>query len=79
MYCLIVLSDYHQSRNKISLRNLSMVLRQVSAMPEETTKNIIESVEKAKEAVKLDITDGQSWCECLNYMYLYTSVVPYQF
>lgn len=51
-----------QSKNKVSLRNLSMVLRQLSGPPVEKIKLIEESVERAKEAVQLDITDGTSWC-----------------
>ncbi|KAK0046408.1 tetratricopeptide repeat protein 5 [Biomphalaria pfeifferi] len=48
-------------KNKVSLRNLSMVLRQLSGSPREKIKLIEESVERAKEAVHLDITDGTSW------------------
>ncbi|ESO82669.1 hypothetical protein LOTGIDRAFT_229738 [Lottia gigantea] len=49
------------SKNKVSLRNLSMVMRQMPGTQEEKTKLIVESVEKAKEAVQLDIQDGISW------------------
>ncbi|BFZ12632.1 hypothetical protein BsWGS_15671 [Bradybaena similaris] len=49
------------SKNKVSLRNLSMVLRQLSGPPVEKVKLIEESVERAKEAVQMDITDGRSW------------------
>ena len=52
-----------QSKNKVSLRNLSMVLRQLSGPPVEKVKLIEESIERAKEAVQLDIADGTSWCE----------------
>ncbi|XP_073693535.1 tetratricopeptide repeat protein 5 [Garra rufa] len=52
-----------QSKNKVSLRSLSMVLRQLP--PEEDTqeqsKRILESVELARQAVQLDVTDGTSW------------------
>ncbi|XP_016398599.1 tetratricopeptide repeat protein 5-like [Sinocyclocheilus rhinocerous] len=52
-----------QSKNKVSLRSLSMVLRQMP--PEEDTrgqsKHIVESVELARQAVQLDVTDGTSW------------------
>ncbi|XP_059363300.1 tetratricopeptide repeat protein 5-like [Carassius carassius] len=52
-----------QSKNKVSLRSLSMVLRQLP--PQEDTrgqrKRIVESVELARQAVQLDITDGTSW------------------
>ncbi|KAJ8302716.1 hypothetical protein KUTeg_019112 [Tegillarca granosa] len=50
------------SKNKVSLRNLSMVLRQIQVgSGEERRKIIKESVDKAKEAVQLDIQDGLSW------------------
>ncbi|XP_045192909.1 tetratricopeptide repeat protein 5-like isoform X3 [Mercenaria mercenaria] len=49
------------SKNKISLRNLSMVLRQLNVSAEERVAKVEESVEKAKEAVQMDIKDGQSW------------------
>lgn len=44
-----------------------MVLRQLNVSGEERAKNIEQSVEKAKEAVQLDIKDGMSWCknDCL--------------
>ncbi|KAL6435738.1 hypothetical protein ACFW04_005554 [Cataglyphis niger] len=49
-------------RNKVSLRNLSMVLRQEQTSSiEQRTKNIQQGVEYAKEAVSLDTTDGISW------------------
>ncbi|CAL1683608.1 unnamed protein product [Lasius platythorax] len=49
-------------RNKVSLRNLSMVLRQEETSSiEQRTKNIQQGVEYAKEAVSLDTTDGISW------------------
>ncbi|XP_002735299.1 tetratricopeptide repeat protein 5-like [Saccoglossus kowalevskii] len=52
----------NHSRNKVSLRNLSMVLRQLgSSDAEEKNKNVMESVEIAKEAVQMDIADGTSW------------------
>ena len=47
-----------------------MVLRQLNVSPEERNANIEDSVEKAKEAVHLDISDGQSWC-----MYLYKTIL----
>jgi hypothetical protein len=40
-----------------------MVLKQLSGSPSEKLKMIEESVEKAKEAVQLDIQDGSSWCK----------------
>ncbi|XP_035679032.1 tetratricopeptide repeat protein 5-like [Branchiostoma floridae] len=50
-----------KSRNKVSLRNLSMVLRQLGTDPVDRLKNIQESVTVAKEAVQLDVNDGTSW------------------
>ncbi|XP_034952007.1 tetratricopeptide repeat protein 5-like [Chelonus insularis] len=49
-------------RNKTSLRNLSMVLRQEPAESHrQKIENIRQGVEYAKEAVALDTIDGQSW------------------
>lgn len=51
----------HQ-KNKVSLRNLSMTLRQVPASSgEEKISNVEQGLVKGKEAVGLDTTDGQSW------------------
>jgi len=47
--------------NKISLRNASMVLRQLGNTDEEKKSNLMKSVDKAKEAVKCDMEDGISW------------------
>lgn len=53
---------FFQDRNKTSLRNLSMVLRQEqTTSAEQRLKNIQQGVEYAKEAVSLDTTDGLSW------------------
>ncbi|XP_076448963.1 tetratricopeptide repeat protein 5-like [Babylonia areolata] len=48
-------------KNKVSLRSLSMVMRQLGGSPEECQQLVKDSVERAKEAVQLDITDGSSW------------------
>eukprot|EP00088_Acartia_fossae_P004156 TRINITY_DN1176_c0_g1_i7.p1 TRINITY_DN1176_c0_g1~~TRINITY_DN1176_c0_g1_i7.p1 ORF type:complete len:458 (+),score=88.30 TRINITY_DN1176_c0_g1_i7:46-1374(+) len=49
-------------RNKVSLRSLSMVLRQLgTSTPEEKVVNIEESLVKGKDAVSLDTADGMSW------------------
>ncbi|XP_043479713.1 tetratricopeptide repeat protein 5-like [Leptopilina heterotoma] len=48
-------------RNKVSLRNLSMVLRQEPATQEQRIKNVQQGVEHAKDAVSLDTSDGTSW------------------
>ncbi|CAJ1086136.1 tetratricopeptide repeat protein 5 [Xyrichtys novacula] len=51
-----------QSKNKVSLRNLSMVLRQLPAVDREAHgKQVMESVDMARQAVQLDVTDGTSW------------------
>ncbi|CAL1590825.1 unnamed protein product [Knipowitschia caucasica] len=51
-----------KSKNKVSLRNLSMVLRQLpSASNESHNKQVMESVDLARQAVQLDVTDGESW------------------
>ncbi|KAK2180329.1 hypothetical protein NP493_447g01045 [Ridgeia piscesae] len=49
------------SKDKVALRNLSMVLRQLGSDAAERGRFIAESVEKAKEALQLDIKDGTSW------------------
>ncbi|OXU21450.1 hypothetical protein TSAR_000589 [Trichomalopsis sarcophagae] len=49
-------------KNKVSLRNLSMVLRQEAALTsEQKIKNVQQGVEYAKDAVSLDPSDGTSW------------------
>ncbi|KAI4487156.1 PREDICTED: tetratricopeptide repeat protein 5-like [Polistes canadensis] len=49
-------------KNKVSLRNLSMVLRQEpTSTSEQRAQNIQQGVEYAKESVSLDTTDGTSW------------------
>lgn len=49
-------------KNKTSLRNLSMVLRQVPANThKQKVNNVMQGVEYAKEAVSMDTTDGTSW------------------
>lgn len=49
-------------RNKVSLRNLSMVLRQEPTIShEQKVNNVQQGVEYAKEAVGLDTLDGTSW------------------
>lgn len=48
----------------MSLRSLSMVLRQLPvASSDEKGKQVLESVDMARQAVQLDVTDGTSWCE----------------
>ncbi|KAG7204775.1 hypothetical protein KM043_005184 [Ampulex compressa] len=49
-------------KNKVSLRNLSMVLRQEPTSSfEQRIKNIQQGVQYAQEAVNLDKADGISW------------------
>ncbi|CAM4516235.1 unnamed protein product [Leuciscus chuanchicus] len=57
-----------QSKNKVSLRSLSMVLRQLppEGDAQEQSKRIVESVELARQAVQLDVTDGTSWSSSMN-------------
>jgi hypothetical protein len=51
-----------QARSKVSLRNLSMILRQEEvASAEQRLENIKQGVAYAKEAVQLDTSDGISW------------------
>ena len=47
--------------NKISLRNASMVLRQLGNTAEEKDTNLLKSLEKAKQSLECDISDGISW------------------
>ncbi|KAJ3585501.1 hypothetical protein NHX12_014220 [Muraenolepis orangiensis] len=50
------------SKNKVSLRNMSMVLRQLpSGDGEEQSKRVMEGVDMARQAVQMDVTDGTSW------------------
>ncbi|GLH11182.1 Tetratricopeptide repeat protein 5 [Gryllus bimaculatus] len=50
------------AKNKVSLRNLSIVLRQVKTKSfKDHVNNIEEGVSCAKEAVQLDTNDGVSW------------------
>lgn len=53
-----------QEKNKFSLRELSRVLRLLSTQkqPAEMLSLIKEAVEKAKDAVGMDVQDGESWC-----------------
>ncbi|KFM81128.1 Tetratricopeptide repeat protein 5, partial [Stegodyphus mimosarum] len=67
-------SALREEKNVESLRNLSMVLRQIGDTPEEKIANIHQSLEKAKEAVNLNIQDGNSWYILGNaYLSLYFS------
>jgi len=50
-----------KKKNKVSLRNLSMVQRQLGTDFESKVSNIKKSVDTAKEGVSLDVTDGRSW------------------
>ncbi|MBN3299768.1 TTC5 protein, partial [Amia calva] len=48
-------------KNKESLRSLSMVLRQLPGRPEEREAHVVKSLDCARQALQLDITDGTSW------------------
>uniref|UniRef100_A0A8D0BHD8 Tetratricopeptide repeat domain 5 n=1 Tax=Salvator merianae TaxID=96440 RepID=A0A8D0BHD8_SALMN len=49
-------------KNKSSLQNLSMVLRQLRTNSvNEHAQNVMESVRQAKLAVQMDVHDGRSW------------------
>lgn len=51
-----------QSKNKVSLRSLSMVLRQLPQTEKNAPgKPTLESVHLARQAVQLDVEDGTSW------------------
>ncbi|KAG7495600.1 tetratricopeptide repeat protein 5 [Solea senegalensis] len=51
-----------KTKNKVSLRSLSMVLRQLPVADCTTYgKMVLESVDMARQAVQLDVTDGMSW------------------
>lgn len=59
--CLLCL----QCKNKVSLQNLSMVLRQLRTdTGDEHSRHVMDSVRQAKLAVQMDVHDGRSWCEC---------------
>ncbi|KAE8633854.1 hypothetical protein XENTR_v10002119 [Xenopus tropicalis] len=56
------LGALNHCKNKVSLRNLSMVMRQQRSQDaEENSKNIMDSVKEAKQAVQMDPGDGTSW------------------
>ncbi|RWS11138.1 tetratricopeptide repeat protein 5-like protein [Dinothrombium tinctorium] len=48
-------------KDKVALRNLSMLLRQIGENHKEKQANLLKSLEIAKEAVAVDVTDGMSW------------------
>ncbi|XP_029095312.1 tetratricopeptide repeat protein 5 [Monodon monoceros] len=49
-------------KNKVSLQNLSMVLRQLRTdSGDEHSRHVMDSVQQAKLAVQMDILDGRSW------------------
>uniref|UniRef100_G1RI60 Tetratricopeptide repeat domain 5 n=1 Tax=Nomascus leucogenys TaxID=61853 RepID=G1RI60_NOMLE len=62
-------------RNKVSLQNLSMVLRQLRTDTEdEHSHHVMDSVRQAKLAVQMDVHDGRSWYILGNsYLSLYFS------
>ncbi|XP_023373343.1 tetratricopeptide repeat protein 5 [Otolemur garnettii] len=49
-------------KNKVSLQNLSMVLRQLRTdTGDERSRHVMDSVRQAKLAVQMDVHDGRSW------------------
>ncbi|KAG9410670.1 hypothetical protein AC1031_018693 [Aphanomyces cochlioides] len=50
--------------SKQALRCLSMLLRRMGTKPEEMSRNIKTSIAHAKQALSMDIEDGESWCKC---------------
>ncbi|KAM9092298.1 tetratricopeptide repeat protein 5 isoform 3-T3 [Megaptera novaeangliae] len=62
-------------KNKVSLQNLSMVLRQLRTdSGDEHSRHVMDSVRQAKLAVQMDILDGRSWYILGNaYLSLYFS------
>ena len=51
--------------NKDTLRNLSMVLRQIQETDLLKRKqNFALSIQHATKAVGFDLKDAQSWCKC---------------
>ncbi|XP_039080054.1 tetratricopeptide repeat protein 5 isoform X3 [Hyaena hyaena] len=49
-------------KNKVSLQNLSMVLRQLRTdTGDEHSRHVMDSVRQAKLAVQMDVHDGRSW------------------
>ncbi|KAM8962217.1 tetratricopeptide repeat protein 5 [Pelodytes ibericus] len=56
------LGALNHCKNKVSLRNLSMVMRQQRSQDvDENSRNIMDSVKQAKQAVSMDTRDGTSW------------------
>ncbi|KAJ3129383.1 hypothetical protein HK098_001484 [Nowakowskiella sp. JEL0407] len=50
-----------EKRNKTSLRNLAMIVRQCGSSPEEIRNNIQKSIALCKEAIQCDMEDSRSW------------------
>ena len=68
-FLTLSLCVYLQEKNKVSLRNLSMVMRQLKTKPDDRQKLIADSVEKAKDALQLDVSDGTSWCKHSTFLF----------
>ena len=68
-----------QKKNKASLRNLSIILRQTGKGTSQSAA-VAESVERAKEATTLDVADGSvgsmNVCVLAIYVYMCLSPVP---
>eukprot|EP00512_Aurantiochytrium_limacinum_P005475 CAMPEP_0171510682 /NCGR_PEP_ID=MMETSP0959-20130129/527_1 /TAXON_ID=87120 /ORGANISM="Aurantiochytrium limacinum, Strain ATCCMYA-1381" /LENGTH=447 /DNA_ID=CAMNT_0012048129 /DNA_START=243 /DNA_END=1583 /DNA_ORIENTATION=- len=67
-----LLSSLEQSPDKVTLRNLSMLLRKLEGSAKEKADHMSESIIRAKEAVALDINDAESWYVLANaYMAMF--------
>jgi hypothetical protein len=54
-----------QGLNKKTLQQLSMLERRIAKGSPDEAETVEESIRHAKQAVTLDIKDGQSWCNLL--------------
>ena len=43
---------------------LSMVMRKLSAGPDDRLQLVVDALGRAQDAVKFDMTDSYSWCKC---------------
>ncbi|KDO30338.1 hypothetical protein SPRG_05049 [Saprolegnia parasitica CBS 223.65] len=58
-HCFENCLEYGSSKH--ALRSLSMVLRKLGTKPEDKADHVRASLQHAKQAVGLDLTDGESW------------------
>ncbi|XP_019865803.1 tetratricopeptide repeat protein 5 [Aethina tumida] len=60
--CFKRVAEYDPNKNKVALRNLSMLVRQeVTSNAEERKQSVEKGLAYAKEAVQVDPQDGVSW------------------